>query len=131
MKVIISYFLFFSTILLFSCQTPSQGPKETAVAFASYILSDLTQEAWKLLDSETQNKILLKLNKSTVPGLKPHRLLVTVPQSRDKWSGEKKIELIEENDNTARVRISVGKKMSVILNLLKEKGEWKVSLNIG
>lgn len=120
----------FCVFVAFSSCASSQkkGAEQIATEFASYILSDMPEEAFKLLDKDSRARLekLASVDKSG--SIKPWEMLVIAPQAREKWSGAKKIQTISSDDTGKIISVGAGEKNKIKLKVVREKGLWKVSL---
>lgn len=123
------YLFLIPLALIIACSsTQKRGVEETATEYASYILSDLPEEAYKLLDSVSKER-LEKLASTDKSGtLKPWEMLVIRPQAREKWSGAKKIKTISSDDNGKIISVGAGERKPLHIKVVREKGLWKISL---
>ncbi|MBU1219255.1 hypothetical protein KKF34_16835 [Myxococcota bacterium] len=124
--------LFFVSVAFLSCSSSQKkGAEETATEFTSYILSDMPEEAFKLLDKDSRGRLekLASVDKSGT--VKPWEMLVIAPQAREKWSGAKKIQTLSSDDTGKIISVGAGEKNKIQLKVVREKGLWKVSLPQG
>ncbi|MBU1240927.1 hypothetical protein KJ865_14535 [Myxococcota bacterium] len=131
MRALIPFLLL--SLLVPSCaKKAAAGPKDVAMIFLAAVINDWSEHKIKYVDKKTRARLEQMSQEAKHRGLsvKPVDLLISVPQARDDWLGKKSQKIITQTATTAVVEIvsDTPNAPKITLDLVREKGEWKISL---
>jgi hypothetical protein len=124
----------FAFIAFYACTLPLEAstPESTLQQFFGALSRGEKSKAWEMLSSDTQVFLVHKttLASENSLGLIPNSPANIVFMTESAPPVLEKVELIEANETTARLRVVASQK-GTLLTMKKEAGQWKLVLHHG